>query len=58
MSHVTRHTSHLLGHRDVGRRELDGEGGATGDPQTVGGLVVQTVAGALTGILNIVSLSV
>ena len=39
---------------NVSRRELYGELGGAGLAQTVGGLVVETVAGGLTGELRIV----
>ena len=39
---------------NVSRRELYGELGGAGLAQAVGGLVVETVAGALTGVFRIV----
>ena len=44
---------HLLRDGDVSRRELYGQPSRAGFPQAVGGLVVETVAGALTGVLRI-----
>ena len=46
--------AHLLRDVDVSGRELDAELGGACLSQAVGGLVVETVAGALTGELRIV----
>ena len=46
--------AHLLRDVNVSGRELDAEPGGACLSQAVGGLVVETVAGALTGELRIV----
>ena len=44
---------HLLRDGDVSRRELYGQPSGAGLSQAVGGLVVETVAGALAGVFGI-----